>query len=161
MHQAIAALADEFTTEDAKQLAFDETWVTAAPWIDALNNALTQFPNWLQEHQGEAADLAQRLRGFDGIAAADSVAALNFYYWHKGMGEVLQRPGFETLQALPWNQQDFSPEFAAALLAQAVRAAAHYLQCFIKRHKPTFCLSLSETAAQSLKSPSGHRAKLL
>ena len=115
----VLANADKFTAEDAMQLAFDETWVTAAPWIRALNYALQKNPNWLHEHDGEAASLVRRLIAFDGVAAADSIAALNFFYWHKNMGEVLRRPGFEALQSLPWKQEDFSPEFAAAILQQA------------------------------------------
>jgi hypothetical protein len=51
------------------------------------------------------------------------VAALNFYYWRGGMPDVLSRPEFQHLQQLPWDNSDFTPEFALALLAQAEIAA--------------------------------------
>jgi acyl-homoserine-lactone acylase len=64
-----------------------------------------------------------RLLGWDGVAAADSAAALNFWFWRSGMAGILQQPGFEALQSLPWTNEDFTPEFAAAILDQAVTAA--------------------------------------
>jgi acyl-homoserine lactone acylase PvdQ len=113
-----------FTMADATAHAFDETWITTEYWLMALRYALEQFPQWLEENSGEAGDLVRRLLGFDGVASADSMAALNFYYWRAGMYAVLSRPEFEYLQTLPWSKDDFSPEFAAAILEQAGHAAA-------------------------------------
>jgi acyl-homoserine-lactone acylase len=126
----VLSAARGFSVEDALDHAFDETWITARPWLKALAYALEQNPQWLDEHSGEAADLVSRLLVWDGVAAADSVAALNFFYWHSDMAEVLQQPGLERLQTLPWNDQDFSPDFATAILEQAKRAAAGMVEAF-------------------------------
>lgn len=115
--------AEHFTIADAREHAFDETWVTAGSWIWALGYALDQLPEWLEQQQAETVNLVHRLLSFDGVASSDSVAALNFYYWRAGMPEVLQAPGFEHLQTLPWDKADFSPEFASAILSEAARAA--------------------------------------
>jgi acyl-homoserine-lactone acylase len=126
----VLSAAQNFSIEDAREHAFDETWITARPWLKALAYALEQYPQWLDEHSGEATDLVRRLMAWNGEAVADSVAALNFFYWHSDMAEVLQRPGFEQLQTLPWNNEDFSPAFAAAILEQAERAAAKMVEAF-------------------------------
>jgi len=114
---------EQFTLADAMAHAFDETWITAEYWSMALSYALEQYPHWLEDNQGEAGDLVLRLRDFNGVAAADSKAALNFYYWRSGMYTVLSRPEFEHLRTLPWSREDFSPDFATALLEQASHAA--------------------------------------
>jgi len=116
--------AEQFTIADATAHAFDETWVTTEYWLMALSYALEQYPQWLEENPGEAGELVRRLLGFDGVASADSMAALNFYYWRAGMYAVLSRPEFVYLQTLPWSKDDFSPDFAAAILEQAGQAAA-------------------------------------
>src|SRR5690606_19643926 len=85
---------------EAQEHAFDETWITARFWVAALREAVSQNPEWLDQHGGEAAALVRRILDFDGVAAADSVAALNFHYWRSGMAEVLNRPGFEHLMQL-------------------------------------------------------------
>ncbi len=108
---------------EAREHAFDETWITAKYWVAVLRLAVSQNPQWLDQHEGEAATLVRRILDFNGVAAADSVAALNFYYWRSGMGEVLTRPGFEHLLQLPWDDSDFSPELGAALLERAEIAA--------------------------------------
>ena len=120
----VLSVAEQFSVADAVGLAFDETWITAETWLAALRHALEQYPQWLDDPPGEAGDLVRRLLNFDGVAAANSVAALNFHYWRAGMPDVLQKPGFEHLQKLPWSSGDFSPEFAAAILEQAELAAA-------------------------------------
>jgi acyl-homoserine lactone acylase PvdQ len=91
-------------------------------WIAALGSGQAS------SLYGDAADLVRRLSDWDGTAAADSVAALNFFYWHSDMADVLQRPGFEAFQDLPWDREDFSPGFAAAILEQAKRAAASMVE---------------------------------
>ena len=120
----ILSVADKLTITDAWEHAFDETWITARYWLAALRYAVEQYPQWMDEHAGEAGDLVRRLLDFNGVAAADSAAALNFYYWRAGMSEVLGRPGFEHLQTLPWSDSDFNPDFADAILQQAESAAA-------------------------------------
>ena len=115
---------EQFTLADAMAHAFDETWMTAEYWSMALSYALEQNPQWLENSPGETGDMLRRLLGFDGVAAAESKAALNFYYWRSGMYAVLSRLEFEHLLTLPWSKQDFSPEFATAILEQASLAAA-------------------------------------
>ncbi len=120
----VLSVAENFTLDDAMAHVFDETWITTDYWLSALRYALQQYPRWREENPGEASKLVGRLLDFDGVAAADSKAALNFYYWRADMHEVLLRPQFKSLQALPWSDEDFSPEFAKAILEQASRAAA-------------------------------------
>jgi acyl-homoserine-lactone acylase len=119
----VLSSTDSFSVEDAFALAFDEVWITAAPWLDALRYALEQQPGWLARHEGAVGGLVRRMLEFDGVASADSSAALNFYYWRAGMNDVLARPEFAGLRSLPWAREQFTPGFGAAILEQAVRAA--------------------------------------
>lgn len=119
----VLSSTDSFSVEDAFALAFDEVWITAADWLDALRYALEQQPGWLARHEGAAAELVRRILEFDGVASADSSAALKFYYWRAGMHDVLARPEFADLRHLPWERQLFTPQFGAAILEQAVLAA--------------------------------------
>ncbi len=123
--RSIEVLSGEGTISlhEAREHAFDETWITARYWVAALRYAVLQNPEWLDQHEGEAAALVRRILDFNGVAAANSAAALNFHYWRSGMAEVLARPGFEHLLELPWDDSAFSPEFGAAVLRQAELAA--------------------------------------
>ncbi|HMB61052.1 MAG TPA: penicillin acylase family protein, partial [Xanthomonadales bacterium] len=116
--------AADFTIGQAMELAFDETWVTTEYWQMALRFALQTYPEWLENQSKEVAALVERILNFDGVASAESEAALNFYYWRNGMKAVLDRPQFNHLRSLPWSLEDFDPEFAAAILDQAETAAA-------------------------------------
>jgi hypothetical protein len=115
----------DYTVADATQHAFDEFWVTTPPWQDALRYAVETQPAMLSALTPAARTLVERILAFDGHARAESAAALNFLFWRAEVGEVLHaRSEFVPLREYPWSRAMFTPEFAAALLDGAERAAA-------------------------------------
>ena len=58
------------TLDDAMALAMDETWVTAPDWIAGLDWALRARPERAAAASAEFRAAVERLRAFDGRAAA-------------------------------------------------------------------------------------------
>src|SRR4030095_10049200 len=81
--RALAVLASgrKLDLAAATALAVDTTWITAADWRAALVHAADARPEMLRAGSEAARRFVARLLGFDGVAAADSIAALDFYYW--------------------------------------------------------------------------------
>jgi acyl-homoserine lactone acylase PvdQ len=70
-----------FSVEDAMKLALDEKWVASESWTSLLKRAAAQpgAPHFTAS--SDEARVLERLLRFDGVAAKESVAALNFYFW--------------------------------------------------------------------------------
>jgi acyl-homoserine lactone acylase PvdQ len=107
----------------ATALAVDATWVTAADWRAALAHAVAERPDMLRAGSETSRRFVARLLEFDGVAAADSIAALDFYYWRRGMEALLVRPELAALRTLPWDAATFTPAVDEALLSRALQAA--------------------------------------
>jgi acyl-homoserine lactone acylase PvdQ len=86
-----------FTIEDAIGLALDEKWFGHEMWRDMLQAALEANSAAVRARSDEFRRVAQRLVNFDGVAAADSVAALNHVYWRTAL---LKRLGAEEKASL-------------------------------------------------------------
>ncbi len=114
----------QMSAADAFELAVDETWITTQAWQQALRFALRERPQFLANGTATLHTFVGRLLDFDGIAAADSVAALDFYYWRSGMWSVFSQPQFAALRRFPWDERLFSEAFAEAMLEQTNRAVA-------------------------------------
>lgn len=128
----VLSTATDFTIEDAMGLIFDEKWVTSDSWLHALRFAVARHPRWMKQQTEETMAVLDRLLNFDGIAAADSVAAFNFYIWRQGMKDVLLQPQFESLRNLPWEEAHYSPAFLSALLEEVEHAAQIMTQTYGK-----------------------------
>lgn len=119
----VLSQSEKFGLEDAFALSFDEQWVTADAWLDALVFSVDNYPNLLDGVSADARTLINGLQVFDGVARADSVTALQFLFWRQGMGDILTQPEFATLRKFPWHQDNFTSTFAAALFERAEHAA--------------------------------------
>jgi acyl-homoserine lactone acylase PvdQ len=119
----VLSKAESFTVASATDLAFDERWITAQDWVRALRSVTDRFPELMEGRSELTRVFIDSLLAFDGDAAADSVAALRFYYWRRGMWEVFKRPEFESLRHLPWPATAFSRQFGDALIDRAQAAA--------------------------------------
>jgi len=124
----VLSAADGFTVADATALAFDELWITADDWVRALRSVTDRYPALMDGRSLQTREFVDSLLGFDGVAAADSAAALDFYYWRRGMGEVFKRPEFERLRHLPWPAAAFSRQVGQALLDRADAAAREMVE---------------------------------
>ena len=119
----VLSKAKNFTLEDAFALSFDEKWVTADAWLRALRYSATQYSDLIEKLSPNTKKFIENLMTFDGFAHAESVAALNFYFWRQEMGDVLSRPEFAELRKFPWSENQFTRNFAIALVEKAEKAA--------------------------------------
>lgn len=120
----VLSKATQFTVEDAKALAFDEKWVGADPWRRALRQAVTRYPEHRATLSKPAQVMVERIVDFDGYAHADSVAALNFYFWRSETSKLLDSSEeFAGLRSFPWRNEQFTPAFLNGLLDAADAAA--------------------------------------
>ena len=119
----VLSKARGFTVEDAKALAFDEKWMGAKPWQGALRRAVKRYPEHLTTLSKSAQEMIDRILAFDGFAHAESVAALNFYFWRFEASRVLDSSEeFAGLRSYPWKDDQFSPAFLLGLLDAAEAA---------------------------------------
>jgi len=102
--------------EQVIQLTVDEKWINTAAWQRALRFAVNANQSLLRSKSAQYKQVLQRLLDFDGIARADSVAALNFYHWRENMWSYLKAHQFNKLRHFPWQEKDFSPAFTQYLL---------------------------------------------
>jgi acyl-homoserine-lactone acylase len=115
--------AKKFSVDDAKALVFDEKWVTTKLWQDALACAASKHPKRLAP-KSDGAKLLASILGFDGVASADSSAALNFWFWREEAGRLMEKPEFASMKQLPWAQCGLPVHFRRAILDAANTAAA-------------------------------------
>jgi acyl-homoserine-lactone acylase len=118
----VLSAASDFTVEDAWAFAFDEKWITTESWQRALRFAVENYPGALAAKPARVREFVAAILGFDGFAAADSAAALDFYYWRRGMWEVFSNEEFARLRRLPWDDSEFTEAFCTALIDRADRA---------------------------------------
>lgn len=123
----LAAHAD-MAPADAFALAFDETWITTPAWQQALRFAIARNPQFLRNAPDPLNVFVARLLQFDGVASAESIVALDFYYWRSGMWAVFSRPEFAALRRFPWDERLFTDAFAQALLDRTTQAVAEMQQ---------------------------------
>jgi acyl-homoserine lactone acylase PvdQ len=115
----ILSRAYNFTIEQAISLALDETWFGSEPWRDALRTALAADTAAIRDRSDEFKRVAHRLASFDGVAAADSVAALNHMYWRTALLERLSDEDMQALNRVLTGEERLSSAMATTLL-QAV-----------------------------------------
>jgi acyl-homoserine-lactone acylase len=114
---AVLSKASRFTVDDAKDLAFDETWASTATWQDALRLAVDRHPQQVAALFTDERTMLERILHFDGRARAESPAALNFYFWRMAAGEWLQsEPSLAALRTYPWDRSTFAYSFTLGLL---------------------------------------------
>ncbi|MBU6400052.1 MAG: penicillin acylase family protein, partial [Verrucomicrobia bacterium] len=91
----ILSQATVMTPERALATALDSTCYGYDRWVAALRAADKQFgADWRQAADYQAA--LQQIADWNGRAAADSFAALKFYYWRQAVNQILgNRPASE------------------------------------------------------------------
>jgi acyl-homoserine lactone acylase PvdQ len=114
----VLSAATDFTFEDAQALLFDEKWISTEAWQRALRYAADTRPDIVSHQTDTFRRLLARLLAFDGHASADSIAALSYYHWRQGMGRLFMLNRFDALLTQPWQERDFTPELAVALLGK-------------------------------------------
>lgn len=96
--------ASYFTTEDAKRFALDEKWYGTERWRELLNAAVALRGSKVASASGDFRRVLHRLLTFDGLARADSVAALNHLYWRTAFLASLAESQYEeVVQWTPGN----------------------------------------------------------
>ncbi|MGH8588753.1 MAG: penicillin acylase family protein [Gammaproteobacteria bacterium] len=124
----VLSRAKDFTVDDAKALAFDEYWITTPSWRGALANAVKHQRKSYRRLSVPARKLVDRISSFDGYARADSVAALNFWFWRGYTGAIWDaHPEFAALRTFPLPVR-LTPAFERALLAAAEAAAKEQIK---------------------------------
>ncbi len=81
----VLSKAYHFTVHDAVDLALDEQWIEVDLWKAALARALRQERSAVVARPPEFRRVADRLLRFDGQARAESMAALNWWYWRDAL----------------------------------------------------------------------------
>lgn len=86
--RSLELLAQTRATSPAEfeKIGLDETWPHTPEWQEALRSALLRLPDYEWQHPGKVDELVQRLLSFDGLAVADSIPALNYFYWRYSLG---------------------------------------------------------------------------
>jgi acyl-homoserine-lactone acylase len=92
--RSLALLSQTRTTSPAEfeRIGLDEVWLHTPEWQKALRSALLQLPEYESQHPGKGDELVQRLLSFDGRAVADSIPALNYFYWRYSLGSDESAP---------------------------------------------------------------------
>ena len=73
------------TLADAKTFAMDQGWPGAEKWTRVLAESAKAQPRLTERLTGADRVVLGRLLAFDGVARADSVAALNHLYWRAAL----------------------------------------------------------------------------
>jgi acyl-homoserine-lactone acylase len=118
----ILARAQNFDVEDAKKLVFDEKWETTAQLQEALLWATKHEVAYNSRLAPPVRKLVQRVLEFNGYAHAESVEALNVWFWREEVGRVLERPEFKAQRKFPWTPKKYTSAFSRALLDAATSA---------------------------------------
>jgi len=122
--RAVEALsrAFHFTVADAVDLALDEKWMGARAWVEGLRRALQARSDVVRARGADYRRFVRRLLEFDGVARAESVEALCFYYWRQTLIAGTSRQGLEELTRWLDAGGDPSPAVASTLLDAVDRA---------------------------------------
>jgi acyl-homoserine lactone acylase PvdQ len=115
-----------FTTEDAIELALDEKWQGTEDWQRILDQALNREAAVVATKSAEFRLFADRLLHFDGFAHADSVEALNYYYWHMAIwsGPEGARLTIKDVEDPLWKRADITTQAGRILVEGIDRAIA-------------------------------------
>ena len=125
-NRALATNA-RFSVEDAKALAVDEHWAGADSWTAALVQAKAISPSAVAAFDPETHEVLDRLIKFDGDARADSVAALNGYFWRTALATALSTDEIHALTPAVHDPSRMTSAQALALLS-AVPAAVKLMR---------------------------------
>ncbi|HEY1706969.1 MAG TPA: penicillin acylase family protein [Rhizomicrobium sp.] len=104
------------TLDDAFGLAFDEMWITAPGWIDALRYATQARPDLVTAASPATRLALNRILGFDGQAHAESEAAVDFYFWRAAANGPVAKLQNGAFIDWPWKVEHFDRELATTLL---------------------------------------------
>ncbi|MFN0181491.1 MAG: penicillin acylase family protein [Gemmatimonadales bacterium] len=113
---AVLGAVEPLTMERAMGLAFDELWITTPDWLAGLRYAVALRPGRVGAAPPAFRAALARLERFDGRAAAESPAALDFYFWRIAAAPRLARLADRSFIDYPWDSTRFTPAFADALL---------------------------------------------
>jgi len=140
----VLSRAYAFTTDDAVALALDEKWVGTEAWIDVLAEALERrMPKMAAFDAADPvrADRARKVEGvavsrqrayrrfvhrivnFDGIAAAESVAALDYYFWRTALQDAGSPDQIRRLEAVVTGDAELSDDLADLIVSSLALAA--------------------------------------
>lgn len=113
------------TVDQARQFAQDELWIGAENWTRLLTEAGERLPRQVASLASNERRMLERLVRFDGVASAESVAALNHYFWRSAVWNALDEQGRGHLaEALSRGAQPDDAVAARLLAAVPVAVAA-------------------------------------
>ena len=115
----VLSKATNFSLDDAIALSLDEKWFGTELWQRALTRALEMVPT--TDKNDEFQRFSHRLASFDGYARADSIAALDYFYWRTALLPDYQgAQGNDLIQALQGHNMTSS---AASAFIRAIDGA--------------------------------------
>jgi acyl-homoserine lactone acylase PvdQ len=122
----VLSQAFHFTVKDAIDLALDEKWQGTEAWRRILAQALNQNTGLVASKPELFRRFADQLLHFDGFAHADSVAALDYYYWQIALwsGPEASRLTIDAVEGSLWTGTDINPAAGKILLDGIDRAIA-------------------------------------
>jgi acyl-homoserine lactone acylase PvdQ len=122
----VLSKAFHFSVKDAIELALDEKWQGTEAWQRILAQALNQNAALVTSKPELFRNFADRLLHFDGFARADSMAALDYYYWQMAVwsGPADSRLTIDAVDEPLWKSTDIGPAAAKILLDGIDRAIA-------------------------------------
>jgi acyl-homoserine-lactone acylase len=110
------------TLDDAFALAFDEMWITAPGWVDALRYATRTRPDLVAKASPATRAALKRILAFDGEAHAESEAAVDFYFWRAEANTPVAKLRDGAFIDWPWKTETFDRKFATTLLAALAKS---------------------------------------
>jgi len=118
----VLAAHPRMTLDDAFALAFDEMWITAPGWVDALRYAAKTRPDLVAAASPATHAALKRILAFDGQAHAESEAAVDFYFWRAEANGPVAKLQNGAFIGWPWNKENFDREFATTLLTALAKS---------------------------------------
>ncbi len=118
----VLAANPHVTLGEAMDLAFDEMWITAPGWIEALRYAVATRPDLVASETPATRAALERLLAFDGQAHAQSRAAADFYFWRAEADDPIARMQNGAFIDWPWKTDTFDRAFATTLMTALARS---------------------------------------
>lgn len=122
--RAVELLSKAFniTVDEFIEFALDDKWIGTSAWQEALRRALNKNMKLVCSKPQRFRHFVHRILHFDGFARADSVAALNYFYWRETLASMLSRAELEEVNDVIWEMKELTADQNKMLLEAIDRA---------------------------------------
>jgi acyl-homoserine lactone acylase PvdQ len=122
--RAVELLSRAFniTVDEFIEFALDDKWIGTSAWQEALRRALNKNTKLVRTKPQRFRHFVHRILHFDGFARADSVAALNYFYWRETLASMLSRAELEKVNNVIWEMEELTADHNKMLLEAVDRS---------------------------------------